>query len=350
MSRPVVLVLVALGLAALLVALTGAWVVFGPNTQSYSAARSVKIPPGSSFSAVTDSLESAGILASTATFEWMGRATGWGGQVKAGHYRIESGASNYDLLSTLRRGLQSPIRVTVPPGTRPEVMAALTGTVMNFDREEMEAALKDPELAEELGTDTVSLFAYMLPESYDFYWLTSAETVVRRIKGYFDTYYDEQLAEAASDRDLSKDELLTLASIIEWETHVEGERARVAGVYLNRLRIGMPLQADPTVQYAVMRDEGQKRRLLFADYEIDDPFNTYRFQGLPPAPITNPSRASLEAAARAEDHDYLYFVATGDGGHIFSRTFQEHARAANRYRQLMRERRQQQNSAPQNAE
>lgn len=340
----VVALLAAAGLIAA-VAIAGAWIIFGPNTQSYEGSRSVKIPPQTGFQAATDSLSSAGILASSRTFDWMGRATGWGGQIKAGHYRIDAGASNYDILSTLRRGLQSPIRVTIPPGTRPEIMAMLAGSVMHFDSAEMEAALSDPELAAELGTDTSTLFGYMLPESYDFYWLTSAPEVVRRIKQYFDQFYDRELAEYAQANDMDKEDVVTLASIIEWETHIEGERARVAGVYLNRLRIGMPLQADPTVQFAVMANEGQKRRLLYEDYRLEHAFNTYLFQGLPPGPITNPSPASLRAVANSEDHDYLYFVATGDGDHVFSESFQEHVRAANRYRETMRARRLEQESA-----
>lgn len=337
--RTWIIVLGMLLLVALIAGMAGLWVVFGSNTNTFETDRSIKIPPGSSFSAVVDTLQSADILASASTFEWVARATGWGSQVKAGHYTIESGLSNYDLLSKLRRGLQTPIRLTIPPGTRPEVMASLAGTVMHFDREEMEAALRDPDLAAELNTDTTSLFGFMLPESYDFYWLTDARTVVRRIKGYFDAYYEANLSSSATEQDLSVDDVVTLASVVEWETHIDDERPRVAGVYRNRLRIGMPLQADPTVQYAVMRLEGQKRRLLFVDYQIDDPYNTYGYRGLPPGPITNPSRTALASVVNAEDHGYLFFVATGDGDHIFSRTFQEHTRAASRYRELMRVRR-----------
>ena len=123
-------------LIGLIAGLSGLWIVFGPNTTSYDGDRSIKIPPGSTFSAVVDTLEAADILGSARTFEWVARATGWGNQVKAGHYSVESGISNYDLLSKLRRGLQSPIRITIPPGTRPEVMAALAGSVMYFDKEE----------------------------------------------------------------------------------------------------------------------------------------------------------------------------------------------------------------------
>ncbi len=321
------------------VAVTGYFVVLGPNTQLYDGKRGVKIPPGSGFEAALDSLESSGILASRTTLRWMGKATGWGGQVKAGYYEFESGVSNRTILDVLRRGLQSPIRLTLPPGTRREVLAAVAGSVMAFDAADFDSALTDTSLARRLDADTSTLFAYMLPETYFFYWLTNAERVIAKVKEQFDRFYDTELAAGAEARGLTKKELLTMASIVEWETdHVE-EKPRVAGVYLNRLRIGMPLQADPTVQYAVLEREGAKRRLLFADYRIQHEYNTYLFRGLPPGPITNPSPSSLRAVANPEDHDYLYFVARGDGRHTFSKTLQEHNRAAREYYRVMRERR-----------
>ncbi|MFW5955300.1 MAG: endolytic transglycosylase MltG, partial [Rhodothermales bacterium] len=232
MRRRLLIGLISVTALAFVVAATAAWLAFAPNTPDYDGTRSVKIPRGTPFPAAVDSLESAGIIGSPTTLSLVARATGWGSQVKAGHYRFESGASNYDLLSTLRRGLQSPIRVTIPPGTRPAVVAAVSGAVMAFDRDDMEAALRDSSLANELGTDTTFLFSFMLPESYDFYWLSEPETVVRRVKEYFDRFYERELEEAARRRNVTREEVVTLASIIEWETHAEGERARIAGVYL----------------------------------------------------------------------------------------------------------------------
>ena len=329
----VLFVLIGAGLLA------GYFVVFAPNTALYEEERGVKIPRGSGFDAALDSLESAGILGSRATLRLLGRVTGWGGQVKAGYYEFESGVSNHHILDVLRRGLQSPIRLTLPPGTRPEVMAAVAGSVMAFDRTEFAAALRDSSLAGQLGTDTTALFAYMLPETYFFYWLTDARRVVARVKEQFDAFYANELAAGAEAQDLTKEELTTLASIVEWESDYADEKPRIAGVYLNRLRIGMPLQADPTVQYAVLQQEGAKRRLLYADYQIQHRYNTYLFAGLPPGPITNPSTSSLRAVANPEDHDFLYFVARGDGRHTFSRTLREHNRAAQEYYRIMRERR-----------
>ncbi len=331
---PLVLIVVA-GLA-------GYWVVFGPNTKLYTGKRSVYIPRGAGFEEVTDSLMASDVLASRATFEWFGKLTGWASQVKAGHYTFEAGASNHRILDVIRKGLQSPVKLTVPPGTRPEVIAAVAGRDMEFEPEAFLEALQDTSLARELGTSVDHLFAFMMPETYHFYWLNDARTVVKKVKESFDAFYSREIAARADSLGLTKNEVLILASIVEWETSIDAEKPRVAGVYLNRLRKNWPLQADPTVQYAVIAKEGRKRRLLYQDYEIQHPYNTYKIAGLPPGPITNPSPSSIRAVANVEKHDYMYFVARGDGSHTFSRTLAEHNRAAQEYYRLMRERRLQQ--------
>lgn len=340
------LIIAALVIAGLIGAagIIGFWIAFGPNTQIFEDERGVGIPPGSNLSAVVDSLQSRGILQSEDTFVLVARATGWGDQIKAGHYMFESGVSNYDIIQKLRRGLQEPVRVTVPPGTRPEVVAAVAGRDMYFDPAAFRDALSDPALAESLSTDTTALFGYMLPETYFFYWLTSAPATVAKIKEQFDQFWQEELKAGADTLDLSKEEFVTLASIVEWETSLAEEKPKVAGVYLNRLRIGMKLDADPTVQYVVMQREGAKRRLLYQDYQIQHPYNTYLRGGLPPSPLNNPSPSSLRAVANPAEHQYLYFVAKGDGSHVFSRTLSEHNRAARRYHDLMRQRRAAQDS------
>lgn len=310
-----------------------------PNTPAYEGKREVRIAPGASFEAAVDSLEAAGVLASRRRFVWFARLTGWGDQIKAGHYALAAGLSNRDLLSTLRRGLQEPVHVTIPPGATQDALAAAVARSMAFPAGAFRAALHDTLLAAELGTDTTHLAAFMLPDTYFFYWLTSPRDVIRSVKQQFDRFYEKTRAASPNPPDLTPEEVLRLASIVEWETHDAAERPRVAGVYLNRLRHGWPLQADPTVQYAVMAEEGQKRRLLFKDYERPHPYNTYRFRGLPPGPINTPSPASIRAVLNPEDHDYYFFVANGDGTHTFSRTLREHNQAARAYRRLMRQRR-----------
>jgi UPF0755 protein len=338
MRKTLLIILAIIATVGTAVVVAGFSIVFSSNTTSFEGERSVYVPPGSGFAQVTDSLEAAEILRSRRSFRFLGRATGWAGQMKAGHYAFEAGASNYEMLDRLRKGLQTPVRVTIPPGTRPEIMAIVAASRMAFEEEDLLAALRDSSLAAELGTDTAHLFGYMLPETYHFFWLTPAPTFVRRVKQFFDSFFDEEMRAAAQELGLSVEEAIRLASIVEWEAQVYDERPRMAGVYLNRLRIRMPLQADPTVQFAVIEREGQKRRLFFEDYRIQHPYNTYLRQGLPPGPVTNPSPGSLRATVRPEQHRFLYFVARGDGTHVFSETFQEHVNAANRFRALMRER------------
>ncbi len=341
------LVLAALALG-LIAALAVYWLLFMPNTPDYDGFRGTKLPQGASFEVIADSLDSAGLLASPTSFEWAATLTGWGRQLKPGYYRFEGGARNWDILRKIRAGRQDPVRVTVPPGTRPGVLAAVLRRDLDVDSAAVHEALLDPTFAAELGTDAAHLFGYMRPNSFDLYWTTDARGAVQRLKEEWDRFWTEDMQRKAEALGLNRDEVVTMASIVEWEARLPEERPRIAGVYLNRLlgrtRAGrMRLQADPTVQYALMQAEGGRmRRLLFEDYGFPSPYNTYQIDGLPPGPINNPSESSVRAVLDAEEHDYLYFVATGDGTHTFSRTLREHNNAAERYRALMRERRRQQ--------
>jgi UPF0755 protein len=328
------------GLIVLLLSGVLGWsLAFAPNTPTFEGERTVKLPPGSGFDTITDSLASAGVLASPLTFRVVGTVTGWRRDIRAGHYAFASGGSNVDLLNALRTGREAPIRVRIPAGTRPEVAAATAAQEMRFTADDLLAALRDTALAEALEVPPGALFPYLLPDTYHFSWLTPPSRVLRSIKQTFDTRWTDDWQAQADSLGLSQHEVLTLASIVEWETGVEEEKARVAGVYLNRLDRGMRLQADPTVQYALLETEGQRRRLFFVDYDIDHSYNTYQIDGLPPGPLTNPSRASIEAVLYPEAHDYLYFVAHIDGGHTFSRTLREHNRAARAFHEAVRQQR-----------
>ena len=324
----------------------GGALVFGPNTTAYDAPRSVSLPRDGSLDTAIDSLDRAGILSSPRTFRLMAEATGWGAQIKSGHYRIASHSSNYEMLDKLRRGLQDPVRVRFLPGRRADALAETMGRALEPDANVFRSTLRDTGLAGELGTTPDRLFGYMLPDTYEFYWQTPPETVVHRVKRAFDRFYERELAASADSAGLAKREVVTLASIVEKEALVDAEKPTIAGVYTNRLDRGWPLQADPTVQYALVdAGKGRVTRVLHEHLEIDHPYNTYQIQGLPPGPIATPSRSSLRAAARPERHEYFYFAADGMGGHTFSRTLQEHNRAAQKYQRLLDER-EEEESAP----
>jgi UPF0755 protein len=325
--RRLLLALVALGLV---LAAIGAWIVIGPNAGP--GERGVFIPAGASFDQAVDSLVAAGVIQSAGTFRAFAGASGWGEQVKPGYYEFDDEASNFDVLGRLRRGEQTQIRVTIPPGTTMGRIARVVSAPFAFDSTAFREAARNPELLTDLGLEEDELIGVLLPETYFGFWLHSPETVIRKA-------YDAFRGVVGDGTDtLSPVEVATVASIVEWESQHRPERARIAGVYLNRLRIGMPLQADPTVQYGLLETEGARRRLLFVDYQLDHPYNTYRIAGLPPGPITNPSPSSLRAVLEPEEHDYLYFVAAPalDGTHEFSRTLSEHNRRADRYRAALR--------------
>ena len=336
LSRPLVRGLAVLLLVGFVAVAAGAWAVFGSATGAYDDARGVKVPPGASWSQTLDSLTASGIVASPGRVDALAQTTGWNQQVKAGYYEVEAGASPYAILQKLRRGEQTAVRVTIPPGVTIERIAAVAGRHLYAGPDGMLAALRSDSLARSLGATPKTLIGFMLPDTYRYFWLTPPETVVKRVKRDYDRYVESL---GTPPQNLTPADVATMASIVEWESAYDDERPRVAGVYLNRLKIGMPLQADPTVQYALLEREGAKRRLLFVDYRIEHPYNTYRFAGLPPGAVTNPSRSALAAVVEPEAHEYLYFVARGDGRHTFSKTLAEHSRAAEEFYRLMRERR-----------
>ncbi len=352
---PVRRTLSVLFVLGLVLAAAGLWLAFGSNTTAYDEPRGVRLPPGSDFEATIDSLESAGILGSGTMLRLFGSVTGWGDQVKTGHYLIHAGASNWTMLDKIRKGLQDPIRITIPPGLTPGRLGRVLRNQLGTDSSEVVIALKDPGLAEQLGTDTTHLFGRMRANTYDVLWTTDARRAITRIHGWYDQIWTTERLAKAERLGLTPDEVVTLASIVEWEARRPDERARIAGVYLNRL-LGrtsagrMRLQADPTVQFALMaRDRGPMRRLLLRDYQTPSPYNTYLIDGLPPGPITNPSDEAIDAVLDNEMHDYLYFVADGTGGHTFTRTGAEHAAAARRWSAFLSEqvriRRQREDSA-----
>ena len=333
-----------LALAAVLLGIVGvafaAWLAFLPNVPDRTgdgpgdAPYSVRLPEDTSFEAAIDSLESAGAVSSVTSLRLLGTLTGWGEQVKTGHYAVAPGMSNWRLLNKIRKGLQDPIQITIPGGLTAARFGRVLRNQLGADSAEVVAALADPGLAAQLGTDPAHLLGHMRGNTYDIRWTTDARRAITRIHEWHGRYWTDDKKAKATALGLTPDEVTTVASIVEMEARKVEEMPRIAGVYLNRL-LGrtaagrMRLQADPTVQFALMAaGEPRPRRLLFIDYRTPSPYNTYLIDGLPPGPITNPSDAALDATLAPERHDFLFFVADGTGGHRFTRTVAEHNAAA----------------------
>jgi len=266
-------------------------------------------------------------------FEWAGKLLGWR-SFMPGRYETGERYSYDEFMSKLARGIQDETQVTVLPGLNAALISRNLARQLQADSSEFARIFTDSsEVALELGVTGSELAAKMLPESYKFFWNTKPETAVRRIHREFERIVTDGLSEEIEESDLTIHEILTLASIVEWEAKVREEKRKISGLYLNRLDRNMRLQADPTVIYAL----GEKRRLLFEDYKYEHPYNTYLINGLPPGPITNPDLESIKAVLHPANHNYLYMVATPDGSHMFSRTFEEHKIASDVWRKYIRE-------------
>jgi len=282
---------------------------------------------------LSEKLDSLGLDIDKAELQWAGQTLRWR-SFSPGRYEIEGHISYSDFLSKLARGLQDPARVTILPGTDIGRFSRSMAFQMRPDSLRFSEIFTDSsEIALEAGLTGEELFSRMLPNSYDMYWTSSAENVVRRLLREFDQTVGERYRDEIEQHDMSLEEIIIMASIVEWEARHNEEKPRISGLYLNRIERNMMLQADPTVIYAL----GERRRLFFEDYQVDHPYNTYLIEGLPPGPITNPDLASIRAVLNPEKHDYLYMVATPEGSHRFSRTFEEHRQASEEWRRWIRE-------------
>jgi UPF0755 protein len=324
--------------AALLVVLgvtTTYLTFFASNTSSFASERTVVIPRGASFKAVLDSLEFSGVLRLRWTLNLSGRVLGLTKTMKVGKYIFPRGLSNIEILNDLAEG-KSRILVTlpVPEGWRMERIALQCGKILGIDTQRFISLCDNSTFRKELGVEASSIEGYLMPDTYKFLWQVSEEEIIERMVGDFQKFYADSLKKRQEELRFSLNEILALASIVEGEAVLDRERPIIAGVYLNRLKKRMRLEADPTVQYAI--PDGH-RRLTYSDLRYNSPYNTYLNYGLPPGPINSPGRKSILAVLYPEKHSYFYFVADGTGGHLFSRTYAEHQKAVKAYRRMRRE-------------
>ena len=293
----------------------------------------VTIPSGSTFTTAVDSLSGAGLISSPRIFRAYASARRRDRSLKAGTYIFNRGASWNEVLDALTRGKGLVHTVTIPEGFALSTIAPLLGRALSIPPESVVAAASDSALRHRLDIPTPTLEGYLFPDTYTFTEGTSARDAVRALVGQFEKVWKPEWDAQLQALAMSRHDVMTLASIIEKEARLAEERPVISAVYHNRLKLGMLLQADPTVQYALGRHVD---RVLYKDLEVDSRYNTYKHPGLPPGPIASPGEASIEAALYPANVPYLYFVAHPDGHHEFRQTYAEHNEAR---QQIRRERR-----------
>ena len=293
------------------------------------------IPTNSTFDDVCMYLEEAG-LHDAASFRRVAARMNYPNKIKAGRYRLFDGMSNIELVRMLRSGRQIPVKVIFNNIRLNTQLAAAVTPNIEADSASLMALLTDSVyLAEHFKLSPQTILSLFIPNTYEFFWNTSATGFMDRMAKEHDRFWTEERRQKARDANLNLLQVTILASIIEEETQIDSEKPTMAGVYINRLNTGMLLQADPTLKYAI--GDFTIRRLLNEHKEIQSPYNTYKNTGLPPGPICVPSIASIDAVLNYNKHDYLFFCAKDDfsGYHNFARTLQQHNRNAQAYQKAL---------------
>ncbi|TAH24833.1 MAG: endolytic transglycosylase MltG [Cytophagales bacterium] len=310
-------------------------IFFTANLQVDKKETYLYVPTGASFETLTDSLNKNEILNDKISFYFLSKLIGYREKIKPGKYLIKSNMGNLEALKMLKRGKQTPVKLTFNNIRLKKDLAEKIAQKLEIKFEQLDSVLHNPEYAQKYGYRSETFGCMFIPNTYEMYWNISLEDFFNRMKTEHDKFWNKTRREKAESMAYSIEQITILASIVEAETNKNDEKSRVAGVYLNRLKINMPLQADPTVKFAV--GDFSIKRIYSGHIAKDSPYNTYKYSGLPPGPINIPSINSIDAVLNYEKHNYLYFCAHHDlsGHHDFATTYEEHLKIAEKYRKAL---------------
>lgn len=326
--KSIIILAIIIALAATLLGLRSYRMIFGNNV---AADRYVYIPSDASFSQVLDSIFSKNILKDTCGFKQLAQKKHYPSHIHAGKFKISAGMSNNDIINMLRSGKQEPIQLTFNNIRTKQQLAQRISQQLECSAEDILSLLDNAGYWEQYSLNTDNCMVIFLPNTYEFWWNTSADAFIRRMYREYSRYWNSSRVALANAIPLSPEQVSILASIVEEENHLAAEQPVIAGLYINRLHLNMPLQSDPTLKYAL--GDFSIQRLLNQDKQINSPYNTYTHTGLPPGPIRLPSLQAIEAVLHYQKHNYIYMCAKDDfsGQHNFSTTLAQHNKYAALY-------------------
>jgi UPF0755 protein len=301
--------------------------------------KEIQVTDGMSFKTIAAKLQQEGIIRYRGYFEIIGRLEGISRKVRVGYYGLGAHMSMWEVLDALRKGKVIEYEVVIPEGYNLYQIAwTLTGTpLISSDPRDFIKVATNKEFVHSLGIPADTLEGYLFPDTYFLPKGITVQDIAKRMVQRYRTVFSDSYRRRAEEMGFTEHQIITLASIVEKEAKVDSERKLIAAVYLNRLKLGMKLQADPTAVYGT---KAWITKVTAQDLKRKSPYNTYLHKGLPPGPIANPGQGAILATLYPEDVDYLYFVAQGDGSHYFSKDFGEHGKAVNRYKASRRRARQ----------
>ncbi|WP_299248904.1 endolytic transglycosylase MltG [uncultured Cytophaga sp.] len=295
---------------------------------------------GATFQDVLDTLDLHKVYEDKMSFAFISKILSYQDHVKPGRYIIPPSATNLQVVRKLRSGAQDPIKITFNNIRLKSEFIDRIGSKFSFGSDTLSRLLNNQKTCNKFGFDTTTILTMFLPNTYEFYWSISAEDFMDRMKEEYKAFWTQERKELASKAGLTPIQASILASIVDAETNQATEKSTVAGVYINRLNINMPLQADPTVKFALGDFAIKRINHELIDAAGNSPYNTYRVLGLPPGPINMPSITTIDNVLNYESHDYLFFVAdpSKPGYHIFNTDYRSHVNQANTYRKSLNKR------------
>lgn len=336
MKKKILLIAAAIVAIALAILGVAAFSIFGPNTKNTKEVQ-ITVPRDATYAQVQDTLRAHDLLQNGKTFDAVVKAMKFK-TMRCGHYTISPKMSNFDLVRLLRAGQHYPVKFAFNNARTIDQFVSKVGHHFFFEPEELRALLSDSTVMVKYGFNAATIPAMFIPNSYEFYYDISAEGFLDKMYSIYQNFWNEQRKAKAQEIGLSPIEVATLASIVEEENFRSDEKPIIAGLYINRLHKGMLLQADPTVKFAI--GDFARKRILNSDLQIDSPYNTYKYPGLPPGPIRIPDGSTLDAVLNYTHHDYLFMCAKEDfsGYHNFTASAGQHAQNAARYRAALNKR------------
>lgn len=325
-----------------IVALSGAWVVYRwlyePNVIIRDAKQSnfLYIPTGSGFEDVMKLLSDRQLLEDEKSFRWTaGQLKYNDASVKPGKYLLKQEMNNKTLIQLLRSGRQTPVRVVFNNIRTKDQLAMRISEHLETSAKALLNLMNDADYTKQLGFNPDNILSLFIPNTYEFYWNTSADQFIRRMKKEYDSFWTPAMKKKAAETGFTPIEISIIASIVQQETQNDLEKSTIAGVYINRIRKGWRLEADPTLVFAL--GDYSVNRVLNVYKQIDSPYNTYMYGGLPPGPICLPTLVSLKAVLNYAKHNYMYFCAKEDfsGRHNFAATYEQHLQNARRFQRAL---------------
>ncbi|HAP01966.1 MAG TPA: endolytic transglycosylase MltG [Bacteroidetes bacterium] len=314
--------------------------IYSPNISANLDKQFLFVPTGCNYQQLINIISQKKIIVHSESFLWVAERMSLSENIHPGKYELQKGMSNYDLVHLLRSGKQTPVKLVLNKFRTKNDFASFVSSKLEIDSSVLLSCLNEESFLSQFGFNKEEVICLFVPNTYEFYWNTNADKFFIRMKKEYDLFWNEKRKQEAQNQKLTPTEVEILASIIEEETNQNDEKQTIASVYLNRLKKGMLLQADPTVKFALNDFTIRRIRETHIEQSKDSPYNTYRKTGLPPGPICTPSSTSIDAVLQPAETDYLYFCAssTKPGYHVFASTLNAHQANAKLYQQWLNKR------------